>query len=352
MLGDIRKKIDNLDEKIVALLNKRAKCSQEIGRLKSKSKSSVYVPDREAKVYRRIQELNKGPLSDDSLKAIYAEIMSGSLSLEKKISVAFLGPKQTFTHQASIRKFGKSVSYVPCQNISDIFVEVENGRCDYGVAPIENSTEGAIYHTLDSFIDSNLNICSEIMLKINLDLLSKEKDLDKIKKIYSNPQVFGQCRIWLEAYLPKAELLHATSTAKSAELVSKQRGAACIASSLVAEENKLTVLAKSIQDASTNTTRFLILAKEPAKTTGKDKTSIMVSIKDKPGALQDVLDPFRLEKINLSKVESRPSKKKQWDYYFYIDFDRHMDDPKVQKVLGKIRSKSAFLKILGSYPRA
>jgi chorismate mutase/prephenate dehydratase len=348
----LRRQIDVCDKTILKTLNARAKVSQAIGEMKRRGGDPVYAPDRERELLTKLKGLNSGPVTNASLEAIYREIMSSSLSLEKNLSIAYLGPEYTFTHQASIKKFGQSVRYVPCQTISDIFMEVENGRCDYGVAPVENSTEGAIYHTLDSFVDSDLKICSEVTLKINLDVLSKEKSVQRVKKIYSNPQVFGQCRSWLERYAHHAALLPVTSTARSAKQAAKEKGSACIASRLAARPNGLKVLAPSIQDKASNTTRFMVLSRDWAKPTKSDRTSIVISIKDKAGALQRVLEPFKKNNINLSKIESRPSKKKSWDYYFFIDFDAHMEDARVKRALKSVENECAMLKILGSYPKA
>lgn len=351
-LKNLRRAIDRLDQKLVELLNDRAKISQSIGRVKDAAQAPVYSPDREREVFENVHRNNRGPLPDPSLDAIYTEVMSGSLNLERPLAIAYLGPELTFTHQASVKKFGSSVRYIACSSISDIFAEVESGRCDYGVAPVENSTEGAIHHTLDNFIDSDLKICSEVMLKINLSLMSREASVRSIRRIYSKGEVFGQCRQWLEANAPNAELIPASSTAHSAKIASQEKGAACIASILAAKPNRLKVLAPSIQDSSSNVTRFLVLSRQSARPTRKDKTSIMLSIQDRPGALLGVLEPFRKNKINLTKIESRPSRMRQWDYFFFIDLDAHVEDVRVRAALKAVKAKSAYLKILGSYPRS
>jgi len=344
--------MDLVDEQLLSLLSKRAKFSQLIGQLKRERNQSVYAPDREREVLTRLMRLNKGLLSREALGSIYREIMSSSLSLEKNIQIAYLGPELTFTHQASIKKFGNSVDYFPCSSISDVFLEVEHGRCDYGVVPVENSTEGAIYHTLDSFVDSDLKICSEIILKINLDLLSKERSLKSIKRIYSNPQVFGQCRQWLECRLPSVDHKEVSSTARGAQIVANEKKAACIASRLAAPANNLRVLIPSIQDRSDNVTRFLVLSKEFSRPTAEDKTSMMLSVKDRVGALHRILLPFRKNRINLSKIESRPSRRRNWEYYFFIDFDAHLEESRVKRALRSLETECNFLKVLGSYPQA
>lgn len=351
-LKKLRGAIDRLDEKLIDLLNERAAISQSIGRLKDKSGAPVYAPDREQEVFDNLRRNNKGPLPDGSLRAIYSEVMSGSLNLERSLAIAYLGPELTFTHQASVKKFGSSVRYVACNSISDIFAEVESGRCDYGVAPVENSTEGAIHHTLDNFIDSDLKICSEVLLRINLTLMSRETSIRPIRRIYSKGEVFGQCRRWIEANLPNAELIPAPSTAQSAKIASRGKGVACIASRLAAKPNGLNVLVPSIQDSSLNVTRFLVLSRQSARPTKNDKTSLMISLQDRPGALLGVLEPFRKSGINLTKIESRPSRLRQWDYFFFIDLDAHADDARVRAALKSVKAKSSYLKILGSYPRS
>jgi chorismate mutase/prephenate dehydratase len=322
----------------------------EIGRLKAKKNISVYVPDREMDIYKKLITKNKGPLSSESVKAIYREIMSSSLQLEKRLAIAYLGPELTFTHLASMKKFGSSVNYTSCETITDVFAEVEKGRADYGVVPIENSIEGAVNHTLDMFIESDLKICSEVFLEISHSLLSKESNKARIRKVYSNPQVFGQCRLWLESNLPKVTLVEVSSTAKAAEIASKERGVGCIASELAGKKYNLKVLYRSIEDSTHNVTRFLVIGKTEARPTKRDKTSIMFSIKDKVGALHDILVPFKKYSINLTKIESRPSKVRAWEYYFFVDLEGHHLSPKVASALAQLRKGTSYLKILGSYP--
>ena len=349
-LEDLRKKIDQLDEKIIQLLNDRTDVALKIGELKKENGSSIYAPDRESEVYEKISKLTKnGPLPSEALKAVYREIMSAALNIERPIAIAYLGPEATFTHLASISKFGSSVNYIPCANIGDVFVEVEKKNADYGVIPIENSTEGAVNYTLDMFIESDLKICSEIVFDIEHHLMTTQQ-LKDIKRVYSNPQVFGQCRVWLETHLPRVELIDTASTTQAAQKASHEAGAAAIASRLAATLYNLNIVAERIQDISGNQTRFLIVGRTVPGRTAHDKTSIMVSIKDKVGALYEMLEPIRRNKINMTKIESRPSKKKAWDYYFFIDFEGHVDDPKVKKMLEQVESKVRFLKVLGSYP--
>lgn len=346
----LRKKIDSIDVHILKLLNSRAEVVSEVGKAKGAMREPVYVPDREKYVYRNVINKNKGPLSDRSLKAIYREIMSSALNLERPVRIAYFGPEFTFTHIASVKKFGSSVSYTGCPTITDVFSEVEKGRADYGVVPIENSIEGAVNHTLDMFIDSDLKICSEIYLEISHSLLSKEPSRSRIKRIYSNPMVFGQCRIWLESNLPRVELIEVSSTAKAAEIAAKEKGSACIASEPAAGKYGLKVLAGSIEDSAHNVTRFLVIGRTYAKPTKEDRTSVMFSVKDRAGALHDMLVPFKKYRINMTKIESRPSKVRAWEYYFFVDFEGHCVSPKVRKALSELKKVSSYMKVLGSYP--
>jgi len=357
-LAILRKKIDRIDERILSLLSERARVTMEIGGLKSKNLKPSFSPYREAQVYNRIVDINKGPLTKDSLKAIYREIMSGSLSLQNPPKIAYFGPEATFTHIAALKKFGKSLDYLECASISDVFTEVERCRADYGVVPIENSTEGAVNHTLDMFLDSGLKICSEAYLAIQHNLMTrskKPKNISSIKRVYSHQQVLAQCRIWLETNLPQARLISVPSTTAAAILVGNKGariGDAAIASRLAADRYGLDIIARSIQDSSHNITRFLIIGKQEAEPTKRDKTSIVFSMKDKAGALHDVLTPFKNSKINLTKIESRPSKKKAWKYYFYVDMEGHINNGRIKRALNRLETRCAYFKFLGSYPIA
>lgn len=348
-LEQVRKKIDDLDERIIQLLNDRTELALKIGCLKKEKESEVYAPARESEIYRKIDELAKGPLPKDAVKAIYREIMSASLALEKPTSIAYLGPEATFTHLASLSKFGSSVKYVPCTSITEVFQEVDHKHVDYGVIPVENSIEGAVNHSLDMFFDSDLKICSEILFEISHNLMAACR-LSEVKRIYSNPQVFGQCRLWLERNVPKAELLETTSTTQAAQRAAQEDGAAAIASSLAATIYNLSILKESIEDLPHNMTRFLVIGRHIAKPTKRDKTSVLVSIKDKVGALYEMLEPIRKNRINMTKIESRPSKKKAWDYYFFIDFEGHVEEKRVKKTIREMEDRVRFIKILGSYP--
>ena len=344
-----RKKIDSIDNKIVALLNERAQFTLAIGKEKIKAQKAIYAPDREKQVLDRIQDLNQGPMKQEGLTAIYREIMSSSLALEKPLKIAYLGPQATFTELAARKRFGSQVEYFPCGNLANVFAEVENGHCDYGVVPVENSIEGAVTHTFDLLVDSDLKICSQILLEISHNLLSKEP-LSRIKKIYSKPEVFGQCRMWLQGNLPSAQCISTASTTMAAQIAAQERGSACIASSLAAKVYNLKVLKNDIEDSAHNITRFFVISNNDVPPTGKDRTSILFSIKDRVGALHAMLTPFAKNKINLTKIESRPSKKKAWDYYFFVDFIGHREDVRVKKALAQLEDMCKYLKILGSYP--
>jgi chorismate mutase/prephenate dehydratase len=300
-------------------------------------------------VLSKVAAINKGPLNRDALEAIYREIMSVSLSLEEPLKIAYLGPEATFTHLAALKRFGSQVKYIACNSIADVFLDVEKDVAHYGVVPIENTIEGAVTHTLDMFMDSDLRICTQIILDVSHNLLAGCPK-NKIKRIYSNPQVFGQCRIWLQENLPNAEKIEVSSTTRAAQIAAREKNSAAIASVLAAKVYKLKIIASDIEDSPHNITRFLVIGKTEVPETGNDKTSIMFSIKDRVGALHDMLVPFKKYHINLTKIESRPSKKKAWDYYFFVDLEGHRNNPKVKRALLELENKCTFLKVLGSYP--
>lgn len=349
-LRNLRRRIDRIDKKIVQLLNMRSIITFQIVNLKRKKGKTIYSPEREREVLRKIATLNRGPLTTRALEAIYREIMSCSLSLDKPIKIAYLGPPATFTHSAALKRFGSQAEYIACDNIADVFLEVERDNANFGVVPIENTIEGAVSHTLDMFVDSDLKICSQVILDVSHNLLSNWPK-NKIRRIYSNPQVFGQCRIWLqENFGSNIEKIEVSSTTRAAQLARREKYSACIASTLAARVYKLKVIAPDIEDSPHNITRFLVIGKTDVPQTGFDKTSIMFSVKDRVGALHDMLSPFKRYGINLTKIESRPSKKKAWDYYFFVDLDGHYNNPRVKKALLELENKCTFLKILGSYP--
>ena len=348
-LEHLRKNIDALDGDIMRLLNERTRLALEAGKLKTEAGKEIYAPERESEIYRRIEESHDGPLPKQAMKTIYREIMSASLALEKPLTIAYLGPQATFTHLASLSKFGSSVRYAPASSIHQVFVEVEQNRADYGVIPVENSIEGGVTHSLDMFFDSDLKICSEILFEISHNLMSNSH-MNQIKRVYSNPQVFGQCRQWIEEHLSRVELIETASTTAAAQRAQREEGAAAIASKLAATLYNLPVLAEGIQDFAQNVTRFLVIGRRIPPPSKNDKTSILVSVKDKVGALYDLLLPIKKCGVNMSKIESRPSKKKAWDYYFFIDFEGHARNSKIKKMLSQIEGRVKFLKVLGSYP--
>jgi len=350
-IDDLRKKIDRIDRKLVDLINERTSYAVTIGKIKRETQRGIYSPEREKAVYKRLSALSRGPLPLESLRAIYREIMSAAMALEKELVVAYIGPEATFSHLAARKKFGSSIRYAPLDTITEIFTQVAKGIVDYGVVPIENTIEGAVTHTLDMFIDSEVKICAELYLDITHCLLANCA-LSEIKTVYSNPLVFAQCRNWLNINFPKASLMGVTSTAKGAELATKEKGAAAIANELAAEIYSLRILKRGIEDMGRNETRFLVIGGSSASPTGDDKTSIIVSIADRVGALYRMLFPFKKHAINLTKIESRPSKKKAWEYYFFIDFLGHINDANVVKTLKELQKQSLFVEHLGSYPRA
>lgn len=347
-----RKEIDRIDDEILRLLNERSKSVIEIGTLKKESDSNanLHTPGREAEIVNRLMAQNQGPFPNEAIRPVYREIMSASLSLEGPQKVAYFGPAATFTHLACIKKFGASAQYVPVNSIKDVFDEVERGRANFGVVPIENSTEGVVNYTLDMFVDSTLLIYGEVLLEVSHYLLSKTGRLEDITKIYSHPQPIAQCRHWLETNLPQVPVSEVTSTARAAEICATDPTTAAIASELAAQLYGLKIIKARIEDNVHNFTRFLVLSKKAPERTGKDKTSIMISVKDKVGALYDLLRPFASHGLNMTKIESRPSRRKAWEYIFFVDVEGHLDEEPVKKALEEIKGRCLFMKILGSYP--
>ena len=346
-----RKAIDKLDAQIVKLLNERTRHVLAIGEIKLKAGEEIYAPHREGAVLHRISRQNQGPMSGESLRAIYREVMSSALSLQKSMTVAYLGPEATFTHQAAIRRFGSSLHYSPQKTITEVFADVSKNRADYGVVPIENSTEGVVTHTLDMFVDSDLKIVSQIVLRVQHCLLGRGRRA-QIKKLFAHPQALAQCRAWVQNHLPRVEIIETSSNARSAEVAAREKESAAIAGVLAAEKYKLPVLEYDIQDNAANATRFLVLGRQCSPPTGKDRTSIMFSIVDQVGALYRALSPFRRYRINMTKIESRPSKRKVWEYFFFVDCDGHVNDRKVASALALLGEQCSFVKVLGSYPNA
>jgi chorismate mutase/prephenate dehydratase len=348
-LLELRRAIDRLDAQIVRLLNRRTQLVREIGALKRKSGEEVYAPDRERAVLQRVCGVNTGPLADDGLRAIYREIMSSALAVEKPMTIAYLGPEATFTHQAALKRFGTRLRYVPLKTIAEVFNEVAKRRVDFGVVPIENSTEGVVTHTQDMFADSDLRIVAQIVLPVQHCLLSRGTR-PHMAKLYVHPQTLAQCRGWIQKNLPGAEIIETSSNARSAEFAARDHHAAAIAGLLAAEKYKLPILEHDVQDSAANATRFLVLGRQCAPPSDHDRTSIMFCIADKVGALYSALAPFRRYRINMTKIESRPSKRKAWEYYFFVDIDGHEKDRRVARALAQLREHCVFVKVLGSYP--
>jgi len=350
-LDDIRIKIDQIDQQLLDLLADRSKLVHEVGVIKKKEGLPIYAPEREHALLRRLAKMNRGRLPDQSVLAIYREIMSAALALEDDLTVAYLGPEGTWTHQAAIKKFGHSIKYLPQPNFAEVFDQVERRKAHYGVVPIENSTEGAISHTLDLFVDSNLQICAQILLRIENNLLAAIPRED-IKTLYSHPQVFGQCKNWILHHFPHADLIEVSSTTKAAQLArdNASNGAAALGGKLAAELNDLDILEESIQDRATNTTRFLVIGEKTCPATGNDRTSILFSIHDRPGSLVKALQAFDKLNVNMSKIESRPSKQRDWEYIFYVDLAGHCTDPTVSDALKELEKHCSLVKMFGSYP--
>lgn len=355
-LKELRKEIDAIDEEILKLLNQRAKLAKRAGEIKKSMGLEVHVPEREREIINRIIRLNKELYGEEfpteAVVHIYREIISACLSLEKELKIAYLGPKATFTHQAALEYFGFSAHYVPVSTIEDVFREVETGRVDYGVVPVENTTEGVVNYTLDMFLESDLKIVGEVVIPIKLNLLSTASGLENIKTVYSHRHALAQCKEWLRKNLPQASLIETESTAKACELVMELEDAGAIASEVAAYTYHLNILAENIQDNPNNYTRFLVIGKRWMKPTGKDKTSIIFAVKDEAGALYKALESFYRYGVNLTKIVSRPSKKKVWDYVFFVDLEGHAEEENVKKALELLQERSQMVKVLGSYPKA
>ncbi len=350
-LNDLRSKIDEIDCEIVRLLNRRAKAVAEIGELKSQNGDANYDPTRERQVYERIAAANDGPLPDSSLRAIWREVMSAGLALQRRTRVAYFGPAGTFTHQAARERFGSSVEYLPEAGIPDVFASVSTGRSDYGVVPIENSTEGSVNITADTLAETDLKVVSEIFLPIHLALLGRGP-LESVRRVYSHAQPLAQAKRFLATKLPAAEVREAPSTAKAVETAALERGAAAIASELAAEGRDVQVLAQRIEDTPDNETRFFVVGTSTPRRTGLDKTSIIVSIKDEVGALHSMLGTFREKGVNLTWIQSRPTRRRAWDYMFFIDCRGHVEDQPIADVIESLESRSRHVQVLGSYPVA
>ncbi|WP_028292718.1 prephenate dehydratase [Oceanobacter kriegii] len=355
-LEKLRQSIDSIDRQIQELINQRARCAQQVAEVKEKyaqpgEQVLFYRPEREAQVLRNVMARNEGPITGEGMARLFREIMSQCLALEEPLQVAFLGPEGTFTQQAAVKHFGHAVNCQSKVSIADVFRDVESGSANFGVVPVENSTEGVVTHTLDSFFDSNLSICGEVTLRIHHNLMS-QGDGSNIKRIYSHSQSLGQCRQWLDQHYPNAERIALNSNAEAALKASQDPESAAIAGEVASELYKLNLLHANIEDRPDNTTRFLIVGPNPTLSSGEDKTSIMVSSRNQPGALYQVLEPFHSAGISLTRIETRPARSGTWNYAFFIDFEGHRDDASIKTVLEQLQGVAADYKWLGSYPKA
>ena len=355
-LDEVRAQIDSIDEKIHELINDRARLAQLVGISKSRDGRTVdfYRPEREAQVLRMARERNNGPLRDEEVLRLFREIMSACLAQQEPLKVAFLGPEGTFTQTAVLGHFGHSVRALPLASIDEVFHEVEAANADFGVVPIENSTEGTVNHTLDRFLLSPLKICGEVELRIHHNLMGLMNSLGRIVRVCSHPQSLAQCRAWLDEHLPNVEQVPVSSNAEGARRARDEKGTAAIAGQTAAEVYGLKVLSAEIEDRSDNTTRFLVLGRKLFSPSGEDRTTLLVSVShtDAPGALSRLLEPLARYRISMTRIESRPSHRRKWDYVFFIDFEGHADEPHVAKALAELKKRSSLFRVLGSYPRA
>lgn len=347
----LRNKIDTLDQEILDLLAERGNVALKIRELKAENSVGVYDPVREKLIEKKLKELNSGPLSDDSILRIFREIISACRSLQQPTKVAYLGPEGSFSHQAAYNEFGGSSDLIPLGSFEEIFEEVENGRASFGVVPVENSIEGSVSMVLDLLSATHLTIAAELFEKINHFLLSKTGNIKDVNTVASHPQAIAQCKKWLNKNLPNCKLTETASTAEAARLASKRKNVAAIASEHAADIYKLGIVQKNIEESSLNTTRFFVVGNKINKPTGDDRTSVVFSLKDKPGALQkSFFQPFADAKVNLTKIESRPSKDRPWEYLFFVDFKGHSNDKIISSLLKKLDKSCMFLKVMGSYP--
>lgn len=345
-----RRRIDEIDRKILELLNERGKIAIEISKVKQENSFNVYDPAREMEIERNIKTTNPGPLPNDSVVSIFREIISGCRLLQTPVSLAYLGPEGSFSHQAAYREFGSSARLIPAGSFEEVFEEVEKERATIGIVPVENSVEGSVGGVLDAFLKSDLRISSELFEKISHFLISKTGNLNDIKVIASHPQALRQCKLWLSKHLSHVELRETASTTRAAVLAAGDENIAAIAGELAASIYNLKIVQKRIEDSPNNTTRFWVIGKGRSHPTNSDKTTILFSVKDEPRALHRALLPFAEAAVNLTKIESRPSKERSWEYVFFVDFEGHADDEKIRNVLSKVRESCIFLKVLGSYP--
>ena len=352
--ADIRQRIDEIDIAVQQLVSERAECAHKVAEVKRElgDTEHFYRPEREAQVLRKVQQRNKGPLSDDAISGIFREIMAVCLALEKPLKVAFLGPEGTYTHSAAVKHFGSQIESEPVTNIEEVFRLVEADGANFGVVPVENSSEGVINHTLDLFMKSSLTISGEVELRIRHNLMTNEADIGSIDRVYAHQQTLAQCRIWLDANLPNAECIAVRSNAEAVIIASEHDRSAAIAGTMAAELYSLPVMYADLEDEPNNTTRFVVIGKYQSPPSGADRTSLLVFAHNKPGSLYSLLEPLAKRNISMSNIESRPSRRGVWEYVFFIDIDGHRDDPNIAEAIADIENVSAMVTILGSYPRA
>ena len=351
-LDDWRSRINDLDDQILHLLNQRAEAALKIGDLKRRHDLPYYAPEREAEIVTRLTSENAGLLPGETVRAVWREILSGCRALERPLTVAYLGPQATFTHQVALQHFGAAARFAPARAVVDVFDEVERGRAEYGVVPVENSTEGAVNVTLDRLIDSDAMICGELYLTVSQHLLSHARNLREIKTVISHPQGLAQCRVWLAQHLPEVPTQEVSSTAAAAEQAAGDVTLAAIASDLAGEMYRVPILRPRIEDNPNNATRFLVIGRRPVGPTGRDKTSILFAMRNEAGALCRILEPLARAGINLTKIESRPAKRRAWEYVMFVDFEGHRDTPVVTSALAEVEGQTLFLRVLGAYPAA
>ena len=349
-LDRLRAQIDAINVKLVRLLNQRAKVAQAIGHLKKATGAAIYQPARERAVFDKVTALNEGPLAGEHLRRIFVEIISACTALEHPLRVAFLGPEYTYSHEAARMRFGASAEFIAQPSIAAVFAAMDTARADFGVVPVENSTEGSVTLTLDLLIDTPLVIIGEVLLPIRHALMSPEGDAAAITVIYSHQQSLGQCRNYLAANFSHCRLEAAASNTAAAQRAAAEPGAAAIASEAAAAPYGLRVIARNIQDSAQNTTRFLVIGRHPAGRSGADKTTALFAVRDQVGALNQALNVFARNRINISKIESRPQRSRPWEYLFFVDLEGHREDPGLKRALAALERKALFLKVLGSYP--
>ncbi len=351
-LKKLRDEIDNIDLTILNLLNKRALLAKEVGEIKKKNNLPIYVPSREKEIFNRLEKLNNGPLSNDVIKHIFREIISACRSIEENIKVVYLGPKATFTHQASLKYFGHAVEHIPVSTIKDVFEEILKKKAHFGVVPVENTIEGVVNYTLDMFLEYDLKIIGEVILEISLHLMSINPNINEIEKIYSHKFAIAECREWILKNMPHVQLIEVESTAKAAEIAKDDFESAAIASESAAEIYGLHILERKIDKHLHNYTRFLIIGNQIPQPTKNDKTTFIFSVKNEVGALYKALEPLYRNRINMTKIESRPSKKEAWDYIFFTDIEGHVEYDNIRETLEEFKNNVPFFKVLGSYPKA